>query len=164
MKAKRHRLILELVENEVIETQEQLTKRLAEEGVEVTQATVSRDIKDLGLVKLFTPDGRYKYGLPSAEQVTGDALQRATRIFQEFVTSVERSFNLVIVRSAPGTANTVAAALDALAWPEIAGTVAGDDSVLVISRDGREGSERTEISRMEEITRRLEEKLNQLRG
>ncbi|NLY56269.1 MAG: arginine repressor [Firmicutes bacterium] len=162
MKAKRHRLILDLIESKEIETQEQLTAELSRQGIKVTQATVSRDIKDLGLVKLVTEDGRYKYGLPKEHSPSGSVL-RAERIFQEFVTSIERSLNLIIVRSAPGTANTVAAAIDALGWPEICGTIAGDDSLLVIVRDQRAAGT-TDLAAIDRTASELETKLWQLRG
>jgi len=162
VKAKRHRLILDLIESKEIETQEQLTAELCVQGIKVTQATVSRDIKDLGLVKLVTEDGRYKYGLPKEHSPSG-SIRRAGRIFREFVTSIERSLNLIIVRSAPGTANTVAAALDALGWPEIAGTIAGDDSLLVIVRDNRPAGE-MDLAGIEHTASELEAKLRQLRG
>ena len=164
MKSKRQMLIKDLVQSEEIETQGELTQRLAELGVVVTQATISRDIKELGLIKLPTYDGRYKYGLPG-ETPVGDTLKRAQRIFKEFVHSIQRSFNLIIVKSGPGSANTVAAAIDGLSWVEIVGTVAGDDSTLILLADGREpGEESVDLKRMEKIAVYVEEKLNKLRG
>lgn len=164
MKSKRQMMIKNLIETEEIKTQGELTQKLSELGIEVTQATISRDIKELGLIKIPSDDGNYKYGL-TTEHSVGDGFRRARRIFAEFVTSIARSFNLIVIKSAPGTANTVGAAIDMLNWPEIMGTVAGDDSVLVILSDGRElGQTHVDLTKMEQTATLIEDKLNELRG
>jgi len=125
-------MILELIRNQVIETQEELAEALTRRGIPVTQATVSRDIKELKLNKVPTGDGRYRYALP--EDATPGSWERRRRIFRESVLSIDYSENIIIVRSLPGTAQGVASALDHLNWTEILGTVAGDDTVMVVVR------------------------------
>mgnify|MGYP000934466201 CR=1 FL=1 len=131
MKTKRQALILRLIREREIETQEELADLLRQEGIEVTQATVSRDVKELRLVKVPTGNGRYRYDAPY-EATSGDVLRRARRSFQDYVIEVNYTQNMVIVKTLSGTANAVAAAIDALRWPEILGTIAGDDTILVI--------------------------------
>lgn len=130
MKARRQAKILELIKNNVVETQEELAEALGRHGIAVTQATVSRDIKELQLNKVPTADGRYRYGVPD-EVPTGSSDKRR-RIFRESVLDVDSSENLIIVKSLTGTAPGVGSAIDHLNWPEILGSVAGDDTVLVI--------------------------------
>ncbi|HHV93803.1 MAG TPA: arginine repressor [Firmicutes bacterium] len=131
MKTKRQALILRLIREREIETQEELAELLRQEGIEVTQATVSRDVKELRLVKVPTGNGRYRYEAPY-ESTSGDVLHRARRSFQDYVIEVNYTQNLIIIKTLSGTANAVAAAIDALRWPEILGTIAGDDTILVI--------------------------------
>jgi transcriptional regulator of arginine metabolism len=131
MKTKRQALILRLIREREIETQEELADLLRQEGIEVTQATVSRDVKELRLVKIPTGNGHYRYDAPY-EPTSGDMLRRARRSFQDYVIEVNYTQNMVILKTLSGTANAVAAAIDALRWPEILGTIAGDDTILVI--------------------------------
>lgn len=130
MKARRQAKILELIKHHIIETQEDLADALGREGIPVTQATVSRDIKELQLNKIPTGDGRYRYGLP--EETPSVSWDKRRRIFQESVLGVDHSENIIIVRSLPGTAPGVGSAIDHLGWPEIIGSVAGDDTVMII--------------------------------
>lgn len=130
MKARRQAKILELIKHNVIETQEELAEALSRLGIPVTQATVSRDIKELQLNKVPAGDGRYKYSMP--DEVPAGSWDKRRRIFQESVLSVDFSENLIIVRSLPGTAPGVGSAIDHLGWPEMIGSVAGDDTVMVI--------------------------------
>jgi transcriptional regulator of arginine metabolism len=130
VKARRQAKILELVRTRVIETQEELAAALAAEGIPVTQATISRDIKELQLTKVPMPDGRYRYALP--EEPGAAAGERWRRIFREAVLTIDHSGNLVVIKSLPGTAQGVAAAIDHAGWPEMIGTVAGDDTVIVV--------------------------------
>jgi len=131
MKNLRHALIKEIIAQEVIETQEDLADALRAQDIQVTQATVSRDIKELMLIKVPIGDGRYRYAAPLKENVifTRD---RVKRLFMDTVTSVDMSENIVVVKTLPGSANTVAAALDHANWEEIIGTVAGDDNIIVV--------------------------------
>ena len=131
MKAIRHARIKDIIENAVIETQEDLAEALREQHIEVTQATVSRDIKELMLIKVPTGDGRYRYALPAQENYAFTK-ERMRRIFNDTIIDCDYSENILVVKTLPGGANTVAAALDYCKWPEIIGTVAGDDSILVV--------------------------------
>lgn len=132
MKARRQAKILELIKTQVIETQEELAEALGREGIPVTQATVSRDIKELQLNKVPTGDGRYRYALP--EETAPGSWERRRRIFQESLLSIDYSENIIVIKSLPGTAQGVASALDHLNWTEVLGTVAGDDTVMVVVR------------------------------
>lgn len=130
MKSKRHLKILEIIKNEDIATQEDLAAKLEEEGIEVTQATVSRDIKKLGLIKVPTGYGGYKYSLP-VERTQNDIHNWVKRMFVDFVISIEHGENLIVIKTLPGTAQGLASAIDNLGWNQIMGTVAGDDAIFV---------------------------------
>jgi transcriptional regulator of arginine metabolism len=128
-KPARQQAILELVGTGPVASQEELQKSLAKRGVEVGQATLSRDIRELGLVK--TSRG---YALPGGE--SGEpALPPVSRLVREFVVDVRPAQNLLVIKTAVGSAQPVAAALDAESWPEVVGTIAGDDSILIVSPD-----------------------------
>ena len=131
MKAKRQRKIRELIDELIMETQEQLVEELKSQGFEVTQATVSRDIKELGLVKVPAGINTFKYALPHRLSV-GNAFERLQRMFEDTVNAVDFSENLILIRTMPGTAQAVASLLDNVGWKEIIGTVAGDDTILLI--------------------------------
>lgn len=133
MKARRHALILSIIKDKSIGTQDGLGETLKKEGVAVTQATLSRDIKELGLIKIPAPDGRYRYALPNERRVT-DVLKRAERMFEDTVLGIDFTENLLVIKTTSGTAQGVAAVLDDLEWSEVVGTIAGDDSILVIIR------------------------------
>ena len=131
MKTFRHQKIREIIENRVVQTQEELADMLRNEGIDVTQATVSRDIKELMLIKIPSGDGNYKYGFPPDQNVIYSP-SRMERLFRDSVTGIDFSENLIIIRSLPGTAQYIASTVDNAHWLEILGTVAGDDTVLVI--------------------------------
>ena len=131
MKGLRHAKIKELVEKNIIETQEELAEALRREKIKVTQATVSRDIKEMMLIKVPTGDGRYRYALPSDPNMSFSQA-RMERTFQDSVVSIDFSENLIVLRTMPGTAQAVAYNIDYVKWPEIIGTVAGDDTILII--------------------------------
>ncbi len=131
MKARRQKKIMELIERYEIETQKELVTALRREGYAITQATISRDIKELGLVKVPAGNKAYRYALPH-EQRGGNYQVRLERLFRDSVVSMDFSENLILIRTLPGTANAVASCLDHVAWNEIIGTVAGDDTILVI--------------------------------
>jgi transcriptional regulator of arginine metabolism len=131
MKLLRHTKIKEIIENHVIETQEDLAVALRKQEIEVTQATVSRDIKELMLIKVPAGDGRYRYAFP-VEQTAAFLQPRMERIFQDSVVGMDYSENIVVIKTLPGTAQAVAAAIDNTKWPNIIGTVAGDDNILVV--------------------------------
>ncbi|MFO7588331.1 MAG: arginine repressor [Gemmatimonadota bacterium] len=135
----RHRAIGQIVGSVAVPTQEELQARLAARGIRVSQSTLSRDVRELGLVKRTGPDGAATYALPSA---TASREARALgRLLPELLVGVEPAGQLIVVRTLIGAAQPVAAALDAAAWPEIAGTVAGDDTVLVVLRSLRSAAD-----------------------
>lgn len=135
MKARRQAVILETVGNEEISSQEQLRRRLKARGYSVTQATLSRDIRDLGLVKRSS-DGAYQQqgAEPSVPGSAGVALQRA---LAEYASGVDCVQQLIVVRTGAGMAQPLALAIDRAKLEEVVGTLAGDDTILVISRDAR---------------------------
>ena len=131
MKSTRHALIKDIIEAQVVETQEELAEALSNNNIKVTQATVSRDIKEMMLVKVPTGDGRYRYAAPRQEARIFNK-DRIARLFRDNVVGVDFSENLVVVKTLPGSAGTVAAGLDQAQWPEVIGTIAGDDNILVV--------------------------------
>lgn len=131
MKARRQMKILELIRDDVIDTQEDLAQRLRAGGIQVTQATVSRDIKDLQLVKVPTGDGRYRYAQPEEGVLTAQS-ERMLRIFRECILGVEYSGAMLVLATLPATAPGVAEAVDGLRWREIIGTLAGERNVFVV--------------------------------
>ncbi|RCX16810.1 ArgR family transcriptional regulator [Anaerobacterium chartisolvens] len=132
MKYSRHAKILEIIEKNIIETQEELAEKLKKMGTDVTQATVSRDIKELRLVKVMTEDGRYKYApLVKSENITSNKLMN---IFSESYASSDYANNIVVVKTLPGMAQAAASAIDSLRQTEIVGTIAGDDTVMIVCR------------------------------
>lgn len=147
MKPARHALIIELISNYSVETQYDLAKLLREHGIHVTQATVSRDIKERRLVKVLMDNGRYKY---ATSDVTKTGLQdRFMKIFSHSVTSLTSAGNLIIVKTITGTAAASAEAIDSLEWDEVAGTVAGDNTVFVAIKD--DGLVEEVLSRFKEL-------------
>ncbi|MDR7433712.1 MAG: arginine repressor [Armatimonadota bacterium] len=132
---KRERLILEILRRQPVGTQAELVRQLRRMGMKVTQATVSRDLRRLGVVKVRTDQGGYRY-LPPEEPLPPprEAQDRLVRSFQEFVTEVDFGVDLVLVKTLTGRANAVAAAIDEVRWPDVAGTVAGDDTIIVVPR------------------------------
>ncbi|NMA61527.1 MAG: arginine repressor [Firmicutes bacterium] len=139
MKNKRQNKILEIVSQTNVETQEELMGFLHAEGHRVTQATVSRDIKELRLAKIPNGKGGYKYSVPT-NITKGDLIRRATRIFEDYVRSIDFSGSLIMIKTYPGGANAVAAVIDELQWPEMIGSIAGDDSILIVTRSEGEGT------------------------
>jgi transcriptional regulator of arginine metabolism len=131
MKTHRQSRVKEIVERLVIRTQDELADALRSEGIDVTQATVSRDIKEMLLVKVPTGDGSYRYAFPSNNNVTV-SVARLEKTFQDSVLSVNSSGNIIVLRTLPGTAQAVAYVLDNVRWPEIIGTVAGDDTIFLV--------------------------------
>ena len=132
MKNQRQHRIIKLLESRAVNNQAQLVALLANEGVDATQATVSRDLEDLGVVKVRLPGGETAYALPElpAQQFAPD--EHLRRVLGEWVVEVAHSGNLVVLRTPPGSAHVVGSALDRSGLDEIVGTVAGDDTVLVV--------------------------------
>ena len=133
MKNARQQKILELIEKYDIDTQECLIGKLREEGFEVTQTTVSRDIKQLNLVKGTTEMGTYKYIMPTAKKE--EKAPVPTSAITESMVSVEAAQNIVVVKTFPGMANALAVCVDSLEQPHIVGSVAGDDTILLVIKD-----------------------------
>jgi transcriptional regulator of arginine metabolism len=139
MKTQRQSAILDVVEREAVRSQEQLRQRLASRGFDVTQATLSRDIKELGLLKRSS-DGAYQpSGVDSAAPAS--ALGTLSRTLSEYLLSVEAVQQLVVVKTGTGQAQILAVAIDRARLPEIAGTLAGDDTILIIARDPKSAQE-----------------------
>ena len=134
MKKERHSKILELIDRYDISTQEELLEKLLECGVEVTQATVSRDIKELRLVKHPAANGQYKYSLAKS---TDEKYMKYYAIFSESVTSTDYAQNICLLKCHPGTAQAACAAIDALGISEVLGTIAGDDTIFILCRSER---------------------------
>ena len=129
-KQERQQLIRNLVETRNIETQEDLANALRESGIKVTQATVSRDIKELMLVKVSDMRGSYRYSIPK-ERTHMMSSEQLERLVRNSVISVQSGGNLVVLHTLPGTAQGVAFAIDSMKWIGIMGTVAGDDTIFV---------------------------------
>ena len=132
MKFQRQAKILELIDRFEIETQEELTDHLRAVGYSTTQATVSRDIKELRLLKVLAENGGYKYA--TAERAEKGMSERFIRILAESVMSIESAVNLIVIKTISASAQAAAEAIDSLKWPELLGTIAGDNTILVIAR------------------------------
>lgn len=133
MKISRHAKILEIIEGYIIETQEELAEMLKKNGINVTQATVSRDIKELRLIKVLTEDGRYKYA--AMKEQDNMLNERLYKVFAETVLSVDYADNFIVIKTFSGAANAAAEALDAFDLKEVVGTVAGDNTIFVLVRN-----------------------------
>ena len=136
MKTVRQVAILDIIEKQEIETREELASALNARGIRVTQATVSRDIKELRLLKVLTPSGKYKYA--TGDQADNNLTDRFIRMLAESLLSVSSANNLIVVKTLSGSANVAAEALDSMHWPEVLGTLAGDNTVLRIIRSNEE--------------------------
>ena len=132
MKSTRHSLILEIIEQKDIETQEELAEELKRRGVKVTQATVSRDIKELRLLKVLSDHGGYKYA--TVERAEKGMSERFIRILSESVISLDNVGNLIVIKTLSASANAAAEAIDSMKWSEVLGSIAGDNTILVIAR------------------------------
>ena len=134
MKTQRQAKIMEIISNTNVVTQEQLLQLLQEAGFTSTQATISRDIKELRIVKELTALGTYRY-TTAAKEVPATFSNRLNTIFRECVTSFDYAQNIIVIRTLPGLANAAASALDAMDLSVVLGTLAGDDTVMVVMRD-----------------------------
>jgi transcriptional regulator of arginine metabolism len=136
-KGQRHIKIREIITNNDIETQDELVDELKSAGYNVTQATVSRDIKELHLVKVPLQDGRYKYSLPADQRF--NPLQKLKRMLMDSFVKIDSAENLLVLKSLPGNAQAIGALIDNLDWDEILGTICGDDTCLIICRTAEDG-------------------------
>jgi transcriptional regulator of arginine metabolism len=131
-KTQRQHLIARLIESQVVAYQQALVDLLADEGVIATQATVSRDLEDLGAIKVRMPGGESAYAIPALPKEQRAPEDHLRRVFGDWVVEVATSDNLVVIRTPPGSAHVVASALDRSGLPGILGTVAGDDTILIV--------------------------------
>ncbi|WP_085991947.1 transcriptional regulator AhrC/ArgR [Oceanobacillus senegalensis] len=131
-KIQRHLKIRELITEDEIETQDDLVDRLKSLGYNVTQATVSRDIKELQLVKVPASDGRYKYSLPADNRY--NPLEKLKRLIVDVFVKIDSASHFVVLHTLPGNANAIGVLIDNLDWDEIMGTICGDDTCLIICR------------------------------
>ncbi len=138
MKSERHAKILEIISNYGVDTQEELLKLLNDSGYSVTQATVSRDIKELRLLKAQSTDGGYRYVAGTKPQ-SGDMLGKFHNVFSQSIRDVDAVGNMVVIKCFSGMANAVAAAMDAMEWDGVVGTLAGDDTIFVLMRTEKAG-------------------------
>ena len=139
MRYARREKILELIQNHDISTQEKLAAMLKDEGFEVTQATVSRDIKELRLLKVLSPSGGYKYA--TSDKAEHGLSDRFVRIFVDSLLSITHAGHIVVIKTLAGSANVAAEAIDSMHWPQILGTMAGDNTILVVVRTQEEVKE-----------------------
>ena len=142
MKSQRQQRILELIAKYEIETQDDMTNRLVAEGFKVTQATVSRDLKELKLTKVQTARGTYRYALSQARHGVGNV--KINNAMADSITEVKYSLNNVVIKTYPGLAAAVAFAVDSLNMPSILGCVAGDDTVIIVTTDESSSAELSE--------------------
>ena len=134
MKSSRQTKILEIIANQDIETQHQLMEALREHGVKSTQATVSRDIKELRLIKELSPSGRYRYVAVGRDELV-DYDQRLRKIFRESVTSDAVAQNIIVIKTLPGLAGAACSTMDGMNIHDLVGTIAGDDTAFLAMRD-----------------------------
>lgn len=132
MKKRRHAKILELIHSIDIETQEEMQSHLLKCGFDVTQATISRDIKELRLVKELSDKGRYIYS--TGKKANSDAIRRTGGIFSESIISVEHALNIVCIKCFSGMAVAVCTAIDSMEWTGVVGTISGDDTIFVLCK------------------------------
>lgn len=126
---------MEIISTKNVETQEQLLIELQKEGFRCTQATISRDIKDMRIVKELTSMGTYRY-TTSTNEISGTFTSRLNTIFRECVVSYDYAQNIIVIRTLPGLASAAGSAIDAMNMSAVVGTLAGDDTVMVVMRDG----------------------------
>ena len=134
MKTQRQAKIMEIISTRDTETQEQLLEALQKAGVSSTQATISRDIKELRIVKELTALGTYRY-TAAAKEVPATFSNRLNTIFRECVTNFDYAQNIIVIRTLPGLASAAASAIDAMNMSVVVGTIAGDDTVFIVMRD-----------------------------
>lgn len=149
MKYSRHAKIIEIIENAPVETQEELADKLKEAGLEVTQATVSRDIKELRLIKVMDSNGRYRYAQMGQSDST--LSNRLLMVLSQSLVSSDYANNILVVKTLPGMAQGVASAIDAFKFTELLGSIAGDDTIMIVCRN-------------ENVAREISAKLIKMKG
>lgn len=151
MKSSRHEKILEIINRQPIETQDELLEALSREGCKVTQATISRDIKNLRLVKTLGSDGRYRYTASQDNSV--DIRSSFSHLLITSVLSIDRAQNIVVVKTLGGMANALCAALDSMGNHAIVGTLAGDDTIFIACRENNDASQLMEYLKQQKNAR-----------
>ena len=136
MKTRRQAKILELIQRNDVETQEELSAYLVREGFQVTQATVSRDIRELKLTKIAMDNGKQKYAVIT--DADSGMMEKYARVLREGFISMDLAKNIVVIKTVSGLAGAVCAAIDAMKFQEMVGSIAGDDTIICISRDDEE--------------------------
>ena len=134
MKSQRQAKIMEIISNRNVETQEQLLQELQNAGFRSTQATISRDIKELRIIKELTSFGTYRYTTSTGE-TAGTFSSKLNTIFRECITNFDYAQNIIVIRTLPGLASAAASAIDAMSMSVVVGTIAGDDTVFIVMRD-----------------------------
>ena len=142
MKSKRQDEIIRLISAGDIETQEELASELRKLGYKVTQATISRDIRELHLIKVASKGGGFKYAKPEKHEIA--VSERLARILTDSMVRVDFSGNIIVVNTISGSANVAAEALDNLGWPEILGTIAGDNTIFIVVKNDADTAEISE--------------------
>lgn len=146
MKAQRHAAILRLLKNHHVASQEELRKLLKEDDLDVTQATLSRDIHELGIIKASDPEGSSYYALPPEGQVLAPPL---APLLRALLVDLDGVSNLLVIHTPAGSANALGSAIDRQGWDEVLGTIAGDDTILIITRSDR--ARRAVAARLKEL-------------
>ena len=134
MKSQRQAKIMEIISNRNVETQEQLLEQLQKAGFHSTQATISRDIKELRIIKELTSFGTYRY-TTSSDEVSGTFSSKLNTIFRECITHFDYAQNMIVIHTLPGLASAAASAIDAMNMSVVLGSIAGDDTVFIVMRD-----------------------------
>lgn len=142
MKSERQARILEMISKYEVQTQDEITMRLQAEGFKVTQATVSRDLRDLKLTKNMSPSGKYRYTVTRAHEHVG--MVKLNHAMLESIVDVRYALNNVVIKTFPGLANAVASSVDALELDSILGCVAGDDTIIIVTADAESSEEISE--------------------
>ena len=138
MKTRRHAMILEIINEYPVETQEELLNRLKDNGFNVTQATVSRDIKELRLLKSLSPDGKYRY--TSIKKSSSDLQGNMQNFFNSSVIMIKSAQNMVVIKTMAGMANALCASIDSMDFDGLIGTIAGDDTIFIVCSDTERAS------------------------
>lgn len=146
-KFERHYFILNLIKDNVIRTQSEITQKLREAGADVTQATVSRDIKELRLVKTSDSDNEYRY-VSMANQTYDDLETRLSNIFAEAVVSVESASNIIVVKTLSGMAQAAATLIDSMEYRGVIGCIAGDDTIMTVAKSEKDANKITDQLRL----------------
>lgn len=139
MKSARQTAILSLIEQQDIKTQEELAQKLQEMNIKITQATVSRDIKELRLLKVLSASGEYKYA--TSDQAEHGISERFVRMFVDSVLSIASSGNIIVIKTLSGSADVAGEAIDSMRWPEILGTISGDNTIFVVVKNENDTQE-----------------------